>query len=114
VYAILVLLLISQYTKKDGWMWFLLLQATYTSVVFGVRQVFPGFVARTANLNMFKSAKPVLFATEVVHVFVLGMQWNHYHSIGAAFDIFFPILLTLKVMEAIALSLVTNSKTNST
>ena len=107
VYTILLLLLISQYVQRDGWMWFLLFQSTYTAVVFGVRQTFPGFVARSAKLNMFKTAKPILFGTEVIHVFGLGVLWNHYHSVGAAYDIFYPVLLTLKITEAVALSMVT-------
>lgn len=109
VYTVMVLVLINQYTRYDSGMWFLLLSATYTAIVFAVREVFPGFVVKTAHLNMFKAIKPSVFALETVHVFVLGMLWVVYHDQGSSFSVFFPLMLTLKLFEAIALGLVSRT-----
>lgn len=110
VYTSLVLLLLLQYTWHDGGMWFLLLQSMYTAGALAIRQLFPGFIKRTAHLNVFKAVKPLVYALEGVHVFVLGILWTTYHSRGATYSLFFPVMMFFKCLELIAFGMVSGHK----
>lgn len=110
VYTSLVLLLLVQYTRTDGGMWFLLLQSTFSAGALAVRQLFPGLVDHTGHLNIFKAIKPLVFALEGVHLFVLGILWEVHSSKGATFQIFYPIMMFLKAMELLIVGMINGHK----
>jgi hypothetical protein len=109
VYTILVMLLISKYTKDDGGVWFILIQSAFTAGVFTVRQLFPGFVDRAADLGSVKAARPIVFLSEPIAVFMIGVLYEKYRAQKASFDFIFPTLLALKAIECLAFSEVTGS-----
>lgn len=104
-----MLLLISKYTRDDGGVWFILIQSAFTAGVFTVRQLFPGFVDRASNLGSVKAARPLVFISEPISVFMIGVLYEKYSQQKASFDFIFPTLLTLKAIECLAFSEVSGS-----
>lgn len=102
VYTALLLLLIVKFTPTDGAAIFLLLHSGYLGSVFAIRQLFPGFVARAADLGVIKMTRPLVALSMPVSLYVLGMLGERYHVRGASYDFVYPMLLVLQVMLFVA------------
>jgi hypothetical protein len=109
VYTILVVLLISKYTRTDGGAWFILFQAAYVALVFVLRQLFPEFVDRAKDIGAIRAARPLVAGTEPIALYVLGTMGEKYSEQGAAFDFIFWVLLGLNVLKYVAFSEVTGT-----
>lgn len=99
IYMVLVVLLIVNYTKREPFIWIILLSSVYTAIVLVVKIILDDIVKKGAHLNFFKSIRPTVDVLEVLHIFLLGLCWEKYYTKGAAFCAFFPILLVLKMAE---------------
>ena len=105
-YTVSLLLLLFEFTRYDGRVWFLLLQSTFTAVVLAVWKLFPSFVEKGAPLPLFRAIRPLVFVLEGIHVFMLGLLWEYYRNIGATFKVFFPSMMFFKCIELAALAMV--------
>ena len=107
IYTILLMLLLFNYTSRNGYVWFMFLQCAFVGAVFVVHEMFPSFVKRAAHLKIIKSAWPTIIMSEILHVYLLGLVGEKYYQKDASFFAFFPVMLVMKMLIGMALGYTT-------
>jgi hypothetical protein len=97
----IVLTLIIGYTPKDQIAYFYLIQSSITTLALVTYTKFPGFVGRVSDLPVIKFSGPFVFALEVIGVFLVGANWEYYHSVGSSYSGVYPTLLAFKIIEVV-------------
>lgn len=102
VAAAILVFLLALYVPEDPSGYFLLVQETITTAVYLVESYLPRFVERSKDLPVSKLVIPLVFVIEPIGLFVLGLDWAHYNSVGADFAFVYPLLLTIKIAQCVA------------
>jgi hypothetical protein len=105
----LLFLLVVQYGSMNDWIWYMVAQSLYVTIVMTVRLVAPEFVKKHGKEKIMMLVKPSIFASEALNMFGLGMTRKEFSDQNADYAYVFALLAFLKILEATSLALVSKN-----